>query len=102
MLGDRSKAFAKAEEGFKLAVAAYFVGSLDALASSFPKLFQKAGPKAQPSRAIWMKAAARLADGLPNYDAILKTRLSLALFQLSEMAEEAERIKEATEKMRKK
>jgi hypothetical protein len=49
-----------------------------------------------------MKAAARLADGLPNYDAILKTRLSLALFQLSEMAEEAERIKEATEKMRKK
>jgi hypothetical protein len=102
MLADRAKAFSKAPQGFKLAVAAYFAGSLEAMASSFPRLFQKASKDAKPSKAIWMKAAARLANGLPNYDAILKTRLSLALFQLSELAEEAERIREATEKYSKK
>jgi hypothetical protein len=78
----------------KLAVSAYFGGCMADLAKSFPLLFQKDSDGGGGGGQVWMKAVSRMANGLPHYEAVLNTRLSTALFELSQMAEDAKNMKE--------
>jgi hypothetical protein len=78
----------------KLAIAVYFAGCKEYFAKAFPKIFKKnEDKKAKPDKAVWLKSLDSLADGLPNYDAILDTRLNLVFFHMSQRIEANERMK---------
>lgn len=79
----------------KLAIAVFFSGCKQALAKAFPKIFKKSlTPTAVTDKTVWLKSLHSLADGIPNYDAVLSTRLFLVMFEMTQRIEEVERLKQ--------